>query len=171
MPVFIIAGAEPVAGYHCFIARDRDRGATVCIACTDLDELAEVVYWHLAQFVEGVDPAASAWSPNGRPLEMAMLRERRARVFRARLRRAWVPCDFRRGPVHGVRKTRGGPGYMRRPASIGEKRQAAALKEEGEIAPRAARSVRNLIDARDDHMRHVERCWKAQRRGCKAWDR
>jgi hypothetical protein len=51
-----------------------------------------------------------------------------------------------------------------------KRRQAAlVLKEEGEIAPRGARSFRNLPNAWDDYRVSSlgERCWKRYR--CTQW--
>ncbi|WP_321842636.1 hypothetical protein [Paraburkholderia bannensis] len=71
------------------------------------------------------------------------------------------------GPVPGVRCRRGGRHYFRRPKSMMERRQAAlVLKEEGEVAPRGARSFCNLPNAWDDYpMSSIgDRCWKRYRR-------
>jgi hypothetical protein len=71
------------------------------------------------------------------------------------------------GPVPGVHCHRGGRHYFRRPQSMMERRQAAlVLKEEGEVAPRSARSFCNLPDAYDDcSVSSIgDRCWKRYRR-------
>jgi hypothetical protein len=71
------------------------------------------------------------------------------------------------GPVPGVRCHRGGRHYFRRLKSTMERRQAAlVLKEEGEVAPRGARSFRSLPNAWDDYPVSSlgDRCWKRYRR-------
>ena len=67
------------------------------------------------------------------------------------------------GPVPGVRCHRGGRHYFRRPKSMMERRQAAFVaKEEGEVAPRGARSCCNLPNAYDDYCvaSRDDRSWK-----------
>jgi len=76
------------------------------------------------------------------------------------------------GPVPGVRKYRGGSGWYRSVATAAEARQNSLIvREDGEPNARAARCGMNLPTSRDDVSRHVERCWKRQHRGVKAWDR
>lgn len=74
-------------------------------------------------------------------------------------------------PVPGTsRRVRGC--FFRRPGTTAERRLAAGtLREDGEPGPRPARNPRNLVNAWDDVPRHVERGWKSQHRGRKAWDR
>jgi len=71
------------------------------------------------------------------------------------------------GPVPGVHKASAGRHYFRRPHTGNERRQAAlVLKEEGEVAPRPARSANGLPDAWDDY--HIsareDRSWKRHRK-------
>ncbi len=74
----------------------------------------------------------------------------------------------RNGPVHGIRKWRGGGGHSIR--VIPETRlNALVVKEDGEVPARPARM--SLPDPWDYDYRCVQRSWKTQRRGLKAWDR
>lgn len=76
------------------------------------------------------------------------------------------------GPVSGVHRRRGGFGCFRRPQTQQERRWAAAtLRAEGEPLPRPARNETNLRSAWDDILRPLQRCWKAQHSGRRAWDR
>ena len=78
--------------------------------------------------------------------------------------------SFRRGPVPGIAKRRGGHGIFRQPHTQAERRlNALVLAEDGEVP---ARPVRNhLPSVWDDDFRHRTRNWKAQHKGRKAWDR
>ncbi|MNR71729.1 hypothetical protein D3C71_24070 [compost metagenome] len=70
------------------------------------------------------------------------------------------------GPVPGVHRMRGGR-YFRRLNHMNELRSAAlVLREEGEVAPRAKRSPRNLPNPRDDYSiaAREDRSWKRHRR-------
>lgn len=60
-------------------------------------------------------------------------------------------------------------GWLRRPKTQAEARVSADPEVEEFV--RAARAPHNLPDAWDDIMVHYSRCWKAQRRGSKSWDR
>ena len=78
--------------------------------------------------------------------------------------------SFRRGPVPGIAKRRGGHGIFRQPHTQAERRlNACVLADDGEVP---ARPVRNsLPSVWDDCWRHRTRNWKAQHKGRKAWDR
>ena len=78
--------------------------------------------------------------------------------------------SFRRGPVPGIAKRRGGYGHYRQPYTQGERcLNSMVLVEDGEVP---ARPVRNhLPSVWDDDFRHRTRNWKAQHKGRKAWDR
>lgn len=79
---------------------------------------------------------------------------------------------FRRGPVEGIRKWRGGSGYYRTFSNQGERQKnAGILADEGEVWPRAARQASNLPDSRDDYHRSSQRSWKSQHKGVKSWNR
>lgn len=70
------------------------------------------------------------------------------------------------GPVPGVHKPSAGRHYFRRPQSANERRQAGlVLVEEGEVAPRPARSANSLPDAYDDYgiAAREDRSWKRNR--------
>jgi hypothetical protein len=80
----------------------------------------------------------------------------------------------RQGPVPGLRKRRGGRGYSHLMRTMSARRQAAlVVAEDGEVAPRAARNASNIPSSWDDfaRRRHLDHCWKSQRKGRKAWDR
>lgn len=84
------------------------------------------------------------------------------------------PYDYRRGPVYGTRCSRGGGGRrLRHPGAQAERRQnAMSLTDEGEVPARVARTGFHLPCSWDDYRwRNSERCWKAQHKGRKAWDR
>lgn len=82
------------------------------------------------------------------------------------------PYEYRRGPVGGTRCSRGGGGFMRHMRTTAERRlNALVLKDEGEVPARVARTGHNLPNSWDDYRRHQERCWKAQHKGRKSWDR
>ena len=77
---------------------------------------------------------------------------------------------FRNGSVRGIRKWRGGPGCYRRVRTMAERRQNLGVtREEGPTLVRANRN--NLPSTWDDVGRTIERSWKAQHRGQKAWDK
>lgn len=88
---------------------------------------------------------------------------RRARWMRwSRMLETWNG----EGPVPGIGRSRGGHWY-RRPQTMMERRQAAlVLKEEGEVAPRGARSLGHLANAWDDYYitARSDRNWKRNRR-------
>jgi len=78
----------------------------------------------------------------------------------------------RLGPVPGTRKRRGGPACFRQPATTQEIRlNAMVLPVEGEVSARRARCATNLPDSWQEQVRSVERNWKSQHQGRKAWDR
>ena len=80
--------------------------------------------------------------------------------------------DCGSGPVPGIRKRRGGPAHFRHPATTPEARlNAMLLPGEGEVSARRARCGANLPDSWDERVRSVEKSWKSQHQGRKAWDR
>ncbi|KVP39731.1 hypothetical protein [Burkholderia ubonensis] len=88
------------------------------------------------------------------------------RRWRSRWTRMWETWNGE-GPVPGVRCRRGGGHYYRRPKSMMERRQAAmVLTDEGEVAPRGARSLKHLPNAWDDYCvaAREDRNWKRHRR-------
>lgn len=117
-----------------------------------------------------------AFSPSGRALPVVplLLRGQALTLLESiRRRDRWrFPYDYcGTGPVPGVHKRCHGGGH-RRLRSSGERRlNALVLREQGEVAARAARRGKNLPDSRDDYSRCLQRCWKSQRKGRKAWDR
>jgi hypothetical protein len=122
-----------------------------------------------------------ATSPRGKLLDVHALAAWGARLARTYGRwtwprregdAAWRGYEFRRTPVPGVHAYHGASCF-RRVRTTAERRMAAlVLREEGEVAPRAARNARNLPNSWDDYMRGgFERCWKNQHKGRKAWDR
>jgi hypothetical protein len=72
-------------------------------------------------------------------------------------------------PVRGIRKRRGGSGCMRTMRTQAEHRLNQVIDDEPRC--RADRNGRNLPNAWWDLLINRQRCWKAQRRGVKAWDR
>lgn len=76
------------------------------------------------------------------------------------------------GPVPNTAKRRGGYRFHRHPATHSERTLNAFYDiSEGEPAPRKARAFGALPSERDDACRCVERNWKSQFKGRKAWDR
>ncbi|KWT98125.1 hypothetical protein APY03_0796 [Variovorax sp. WDL1] len=72
--------------------------------------------------------------------------------------------------MYGIRKWRGGPTY-RNCATMAQRRQNAAWHpEEGEVECRATRRDAYLFHSWDGRPRGVERSWKSQHKGRKAWD-
>lgn len=83
----------------------------------------------------------------------------------------WPGYVRRQGSVPGIRKWRGGHSCKScRFLNEARMNQAQAL-EEGEPACRPARRPGSLCDSWDGRRRCVERSWKSQHKGCKAWDR
>lgn len=75
------------------------------------------------------------------------------------------------GPVPGTRKSRGGYAFYRRPKTQAERRANQGIPEDGEPVVRGARKPHSLPSAWDDIRRsRVERNWKSQHKGQKAWD-
>ena len=120
-----------------------------------------------------------ASDPFGKLLPMAtllargrVLVERKERTRYRYLSRWKFPVYCGVGPVPGVRKWRGGRRCMRRMKTTGEQRlNALVLREEGEVAVRAARNAHNLPSSWDDHLIQRECSWKSQHKGAKSWDR
>ncbi len=114
-----------------------------------------------------------AYSGRGHPLALEELVAWGARVLEARYAARRFPGYVRRrGPVHGIRKWRGGGGYFRGVRTMSETRlNALVLVEDGEVGCRPSRRERNLPHSWDDVPRHRERSWKSQHRGRKSWDR
>ena len=69
------------------------------------------------------------------------------------------------GPVPGTGRIRSG-GHHRAIRHVGAKRQTFFIEEEGEVAPRAARKLRNLPDGWDDFQisARFNRNWKRYRK-------
>ena len=103
----------------------------------------------------------------GRRLDMAV---RAARRFKA----TYGGYEGRgSGPVPGVHRSSSYFAcWYRSVGTTGERRMnSLVLREEGEPAPRAARTGGNLPSSYDDVARAHERGWKSQFRGRKGWDR
>lgn len=85
-------------------------------------------------------------------------------VFRGRRWRALNQWNGT-GPVPGTGRLRGGH-YYRRIRNANERRQAFWVAEDGEVAPRPARSFKNLPDNWDDYRvsAHESRNWKRFRK-------
>lgn len=93
-------------------------------------------------------------------------KERWAKIMRSLRLRNWCrPEDFRRLPVAGTRKRRGGGGYLRNVRTFAEHRAASGAEADGlSRLVRKARSTRNLPEAWDDIWRQNQRSWKKHRR-------
>lgn len=176
MPLPTTPGREIVAGRYTLVAHDRlaARYSHCDFAC--LADLAKAVATHLADDATGARrfDIPLAYSTRGKLLDVFALEAygRRLHGVRNYWLRLYPGYVRRSGPVHGIHKWRGGGHYFRRIHTTPERRQAAlVLREDGEVATRAARNVRNLPNSWDDYVRHVERNWKSQHKGRKAWDR
>lgn len=79
----------------------------------------------------------------------------------------------RQGPVAGVHKGRGYVDWYRAPKAMNERRVNAVVicGEHDVVMVRSSRRSTNLPSERDDMFRCMQRCWKAQIKGCKSWDR
>ena len=179
-------GFVSVSGPYALLAYDRDSGRVDERHFSSLQELAQAVNsmlepaprWSNDPCDHGVKRFTNvrAYSPRGRALDVAALVAFGRKLNAERTRRWWY-ARFpgyvrRRGPVHGIRKWRGG-GSCHGYRHMNERRAAACvLHEEGEVPPRAARNVHNLHNPWDDERWSSRpRCWKSQHKGCKAWDR
>lgn len=93
-------------------------------------------------------------------------KERWAKTMRIlRRRNVCRPEHFRRMPVAGTSKRRGGGGYLRNVRTFAEHRAASAAEADGQgRLVRKARSTRNLPEAWDDIWRQNQRSWKKHRR-------
>jgi len=115
-----------------------------------------------------------AYGPRGALISMTELQAFGRRVSSIKMPRWWqTPAGYvrRNGPVPGIRKWRGGS-YFQSVQSQNERRtNCGVFEEEGEVPARASRRWTNLPDSWDDKQRNRERCWKAQHKGCKSWDR
>lgn len=116
-----------------------------------------------------------AYGPRGGEISTTELAAFGRRVSASKMPRWWsAPAGYVRRsgrPVPGIRKWRGGS-YFQSVQSQNERRtNCAVFEEEGEVPARASRRWTNLPDSWDDKQRHRERCWKAQHKGCKSWDR
>lgn len=78
---------------------------------------------------------------------------------------------FRRGPVSGVRKWRGGSSNSNARTQSERRLNAMVVREDGEVSTRAARLGFNLPCSWDGRNRQSERCWKSQHNGGKSWAR
>lgn len=79
----------------------------------------------------------------------------------------------RQGPVAGVHKGRGYVDWFRAPKTMNERRFNAVVicGERDVVMVRSSRRSTNLPSERDDMLRCMQRCWKAQTKGRKSWDR
>lgn len=134
--------------------------------------MVDAIHWGRNR-LERQDPVViRAYSPRGRLLVISELE-----IFERRKYRLSVYGDntadfvFRQGPVPGIRRRRNGR-YYRHMKTIALRRQAdLVVFEDGEIPARPSRTAMGLPSSWDDHSRTIERGWKSQRKGRKAWDR
>lgn len=113
-----------------------------------------------------------AYSPRGRLLAISELVAHGQRQFRLRFYGDnFADFVFRQGPVPGIGRRRNGH-YFRRMKTIALRRQAALVVfEEGEVSARPSRTASGLPSSWDDYSRSIERGWKTQHKGRKAWAR
>jgi hypothetical protein len=115
-----------------------------------------------------------AFAPAGRRLRLlgligAGMADLRRQQLQQRLGR-WLKGWSGQGPVPGTGRGRR-RGTWRHFRTAQERRHAAhVMHEEGEVGPRASRDT-VLPEVWDDLYRPRPRCWKAQHRGRKSWDR
>jgi hypothetical protein len=167
-----------VAGHYALVLQREDTSSLEAKSYATLQELALAANRAANTHLWWRSPrAVAALSPSGKTLPLDELEAHGARLRAEESAKTYYPGYTRRcGPVTGVRCFRGGAGYsrryLRRFHTAGERRLGAlVLKEEGEVAPRCARNSRNLPNPWDDIPRIVERSWKSQHKGRKAWDR
>lgn len=164
-----------LVSYNCYSAELRTE------LFTSLDELAYAAYrasWYLKDnankwFVsETYAVKQCAFTPRGKPLSIVELVAWGGRLAWDRYVLDKLSTYTRRqGPVRGIRKWRGGSSS--RPHQVQSERRSNAfvLVEEGEVAARVPRCGFNLPDSWDGRRRVNQRCWKAQHKGRKSWDR
>jgi hypothetical protein len=89
------------------------------------------------------------------------------------LRNRWSSQGYvrRQGPVPGTSKWRGGPSYRNERVMAMRRQNMGWLPEEGEVECRARHRDRYTYISMDGRARAVQRCWKSQHKGRKAWDR
>jgi len=113
-----------------------------------------------------------AFTPRGKPISLAeLVAWGRRLAWHRHLSRRFSGYVRRCGPVEGIRKWRGGSSS--RPCRVQNERRSndCVLRDEGEVAARASRCGFHLPDSWDGRSRTVQRCWKAQHKGRKSWDR
>lgn len=88
-----------------------------------------------------------------------------------RWRTRWLKDWNGEGPVPGTGKRGSYSRHYKKPKTQAERRWAVWEVEDGEPAIRAARQAHYLPTRWDDCYRRVERSWKSQHKGRKAWDR
>jgi hypothetical protein len=181
-------GRDIVPGRFNLVVHCRANARWYSAHFATLEELANAVREHLARWYPaafrgkygGVDNLFDfplTYGPRGGALDT-----RAVVALGRRLRASWVPRWYaktwghagyvrRSGPVHGIHKPRNYTQF-RSIATMAERRLAGlVVREDGEVAPRPARSPRCLPDDRDDYSRCNERSWKVQGKRRKAWDR
>lgn len=179
MPLPTTPGRDFVIGRYTLVVHDRLSGRYAHEDFASLDDLARATFHAIAGCVDGYGfrryDLPLAYSPRGKLLDVHALEAHGRRLYNSRTgywTRLYPGYVRRRGPVHGIRKWRGGGHYFRRIHTTPERRQAAlVVYEDGEVAARPARNLRNLPNSWDDYARCVERSWKSQHKGRKAWDR
>lgn len=146
-------------------------GVTKSFKFSSLESVAIAVYSHLRyNSFSGFVSDFKVTSTKGKALNVSELF-----VYGYKLTVAQSHHDsgyvWRQGSVPGIHRRRGGHCY-RHIRAIGARRQAAlVVVEDGEVAPRGARSVTSLPNAWDEYGIHIDQCWKSQRKGRKSWDR
>jgi len=120
------------------------------------------------------------YSPHGRALDPVLLAQQgAARLTRTHRPRNTQPLDRSeiraQGPVAGIHAYRGGP-RMKHPRTMAQRRQSLAwLAEEVQVQaqakPRTSQQHNYLPNSQDLRWRDIQRSWKEQTKGRKAWDR
>lgn len=112
-----------------------------------------------------------ACSFRGKALDVLTLCTWGATLGRYRYRYCSNGYVRRKGSVPGIRKWRGGPRYRHSHTMALRRQNAGWLVEEGEVECRPCQRDTYLYHSWDGRHRPVERCWKSQHKGRKAWDR
>lgn len=168
-----------VPGHYALVLGRYDSTRLETVAFPKLTLLARELWfryrayrWRSDAFVNWNEIHAAV-SPNGKLLDLGDLWMYGQRLRDARAAERHYPgYVHRQGPVYGIHCYRGRKRYFRRISTTPERRQAAlVVVEDGEVAPRPARSSNGLPNSWDDYSRSLQRSWKTQHKGRKAWDR
>jgi len=125
------------------------------------------VHWLLANVV--------VYSKRGKTLNILELHTHGQKAltsnYSARWKRQTAGYIRRSGPVPGVHSYRGGPSCTSIRTMAEKRLNSGTVYEEGEVDVRPSRRSSHLPNSWDGRSRRVERSWKAQIKGRKAWDK